>query len=257
MQIHIAKDAWDLGTRAGREGAVLIREAIAGKGTANIILATGTSQFQTLNLLLAEPGIDWNKVVMFHLDEYISLSITSGASFRKYLKERFIDKVPSLKAAHLIDGEQDPAIECNRLGELISNHPIDVALVGIGENGHLAFNDPPADFETDEPYIIVQLDEPCRRQQLGEGWFKTIDEVPKQAISMSVKQIMKSRHIICSVPDSRKAEAVKNTLEQPVSNLYPASILQTHANCRMFLDNSSAELLSKNFTSQSLIWAKL
>ena len=245
MQIYISKDSKELGNKAGGEAALLIREAIETKGSANIILATGTSQFETLTRLLAEPGIDWSRVVMFHLDEYIGLPITSGASFRKYLKERFIDKVGALKAAHLIDGEQDPGEECRRLSELISNHPIDVALVGIGENGHLAFNDPPADFETEDPYIVVELDEACRRQQLGEGWFKTIDDVPSQAISMSIKQIMKSRHIICSVPDSRKAEAVKNTLEQTVSNLYPASILQTHADCRMFLDEASAGLLSK------------
>jgi glucosamine-6-phosphate deaminase len=256
MQIYIAKDAIELGREAGREAAVLILEAITRNGNANIILATGTSQFETLNQLLAEPAIDWSKVVMFHLDEYIGLPITSNASFRKYLKERFIDKAYSLKAAHLIDGEQDPARECKRLGELISSHPIDVALVGIGENGHLAFNDPPADFETEEPYIVVELDEQCRRQQLGEGWFKTIEEVPKQAISMSIKQIMKSRYIICSVPDSRKAEAVRHTLEHAVSNEYPASILQAHPDCRLFLDESSAKLLTKKFTVSSLMRVK-
>lgn len=249
MEIYIANDPKELGGKAGRDAADLIRDAIDSKGTANIILATGTSQFETLNHLIADGGIDWSKVVMFHLDEYIDLPITSGASFRKYLKERFIDKVQSLKAAHLIDGEQDPLHECARLGQLISSHPIDVALVGIGENGHLAFNDPPADFDTPQPYIVVDLDEPCRRQQLGEGWFKTLDDVPKHAISMSVRQILKSKHIICSVPDSRKAEAVRNTLEKEVSNLYPASILQTHANCRLFLDKSSASLLTKKTTS--------
>jgi glucosamine-6-phosphate deaminase len=183
---------------------------------------------------------------MFHLDEYIGLPVTHPASFRKYLKERFIEKVLSLKAANLINGEENAQAECKRLGNLINKHPIDVALVGIGENGHLAFNDPPANFETEDPYIIVELDEPCRKQQLGEGWFNTLENVPKQAISMSIKQILKSKHIICSVPDSRKAMAVKDSLEQPVSNLYPASILQLHAHCTCFVDKSSAALLSQD-----------
>lgn len=246
MEIIVTKDAKELGKAAGSAGAELIRQAIAINGAANIILATGTSQFETLNQLISEPGIDWSKVAMFHLDEYIRLPITHPASFRKYLKERFIKKVPSLKAAHLINGEEDAKAECDRLGKLIIEHPIDVALVGIGENGHLAFNDPPADFETEQPYIVVELDEQCRKQQLGEGWFDTLEDVPKQAISMSIKQILKSKYILCSVPDSRKATAVKNSLEQQVSNLYPASILQLHANCTYFLDKSSACLLSQD-----------
>jgi glucosamine-6-phosphate deaminase len=244
MNIHIANTPALLGLKAGISAAELIRNAITEKGTAHIILATGTSQFETLQTLTSQLDIDWSSVVMFHLDEYIGLPIASPASFRKYLKERFIDKVPTLKAAHLINGESDAVLECKRLGELIRKHPIDVALVGIGENGHLAFNDPPADFETEDPYIIVSLDEPCRKQQLGEGWFPTLDDVPRQAISMSIRQIIKSKHIICSVPDSRKAEAVKKSLELTVSNLYPASVLQQHPDCRFFLDSASAALLS-------------
>src|SRR5205814_1347066 len=171
------------------------------------------------------------------------------ASFRKYLQERFLSKMPPLKAAYLVNGEGDANAECERLSSIIKKHPIDVALIGIGENGHLAFNDPPADFETEQPYIMVELNEACRAQQMGEGWFKSIEEVPRYAISMSVKQILKSKQIICSVPDSRKALAVKSTLEQPVSNLYPASILQQHSNCSYYLDNSSAALLSANITA--------
>ena len=246
MEIIIANSPLKLGQQAGKTAANLIRESIAKKGRATIILATGTGQFETLNQLISEPGIDWSKVVMFHLDEYIGLPITSPASFRKYLKERFIEKVPSLKAANLINGEGDAAKECDRLSELIRQSPVDVALVGIGENGHLAFNDPPADFDTDEPFIIVELDELCRRQQLGEGWFQTLDDVPRQAISMSIKQIMLSKHIVCSVPDARKAMAVKNTLENTVSNIYPASILQMHPDCKLFLDQPAASLLSGN-----------
>lgn len=244
MKITVSKNTRELGKVAGTEAGYLIRQAIDENGGANIILATGTSQFETLNQLVSEPGIDWRKVVMFHLDEYIGLPITSNASFRKYLKERFIDKVPGLKEAHLINGEKNAQMECSRLGELITAHPIDVALVGIGENGHLAFNDPPADFNTMDPYIVVVLDEACRKQQWGEGWFDSIESVPKQAISMSIQQILKSKHIICSVPDSKKAEAVKNCLEQPVNNLYPASILQLHPNCTLYLDESSAALLN-------------
>lgn len=245
MDISISKDHFTLGEAAGIAAAQLIRETIDQEGSANIILATGTSQFETLNQLVKDREIDWSKVVMFHLDEYIGLPLSHPASFRKYLKERFLSKVGALKATHLINGETDPEAECNRLRDLILQHPIHVALVGIGENGHLAFNDPPADFDTDEPYIIVDLDEACRKQQYGEGWFKSIKDVPAQAISMSVRQILKSKNVICSVPDGRKALAVQNCLEQPVSNLFPASILQTHERCTLFLDKTSSAHVSR------------
>ncbi|MCF3109884.1 glucosamine-6-phosphate deaminase [Niabella sp. CC-SYL272] len=243
MELNIQQDKHALGRAAGAQTAQLIRNAIEQTGKANIILATGTSQFQTLEQLVKE-DIDWGKVVMFHLDEYIGMPITHPASFRKYLKERFLDKVAPLKADHLINGEHDAEQERRHLNARIRQYPIDVALVGIGENGHLAFNDPPADFNTEEPYLIVNLDEQCRLQQMGEGWFAALEEVPVQAISMSVKQIMKSAHIICSVPDSRKARAIKNSVEQPVSPLYPASILQEHPSCRLYLDDASAALLA-------------
>lgn len=244
MNIIVSQDHFEMGRIAGASAASSIRKAIAEKGNANIILATGTSQFETLNQLIREKDIDWSKVVMFHLDEYIGLPVTHPASFRKYLKERFLSKVPPLNAAYLIDGEADPKAECARLGNLISHHPIDVALVGIGENGHLAFNDPPADFETGAPYIVVALDDQCVQQQYGEGWFVSIEAVPRQAISMSIKQIMKAKKIICSVPDSRKATAVRNCMELPVSNLHPASILQRHPDCVICLDKASAALLT-------------
>ena len=243
MTIYIAANSHELGQAAGKAAAELIRATIHTKGEANIILATGTSQFETLNQLLLDPAIDWTKVTMFHLDEYIGLPDSHPASFRKYLKERFLSKV-TLKASYLINAETKPETECERLGKCILDHPIDVALVGIGENGHLAFNDPPADFETNQPYIIVNLDEACRRQQLGEGWFPSLEAVPTQAISMSIRQIMKSAHIICSVPDERKAEAVKNSLEQPVSHHFPASILQQHDSCTVYLDQDSGKLLT-------------
>ncbi len=243
MNIHVSNSPKELGTAAGKAAAEQIREAIDKKGEANIILATGTSQFETIRQLISE-DIDWSAVTMFHLDEYIGLPASHPASFRKYLRERFLDKVKPLKNAYLINGEADADEETARLDKLIRQHPVDVALVGIGENGHLAFNDPPADFTTEKPYLIVTLDEPCRTQQFNEGWFASIDAVPHQAISMSVRQILKSAHIICSVPDERKARAVKDSLEQPVDNRYPASILQTHNSCLLFLDTASASLLS-------------
>src|SRR5688500_9407113 len=177
MKINIASDHVKLGEAAGHTASRLIREAIEQNGTANVILATGTSQFETLKHVIAQNDIDWGKVVMFHLDEYIGLPVTHPASFRKYLRERFLSKVLPLKAAYLVNGEGDPNEECKRLGDLITQNPIDVALAGIGENGHLAFNDPPADFETEQPYIIVQLDEACKKQQFGEGWFASVEEV--------------------------------------------------------------------------------
>jgi glucosamine-6-phosphate deaminase len=245
MNVNIQQDPKKLGIEAGKKSATLIREAIKTQGSANIILATGSSQFETLKQLILEKGIEWNKVTMFHLDEYIGLPLSHKASFRKYLKERFLDKVPDLKSVNLINGDSNPEEECKRLGDLIRKSPIDVALVGIGENGHLAFNDPPADFETEKPYIVADLNRACRQQQVNEDWFESFEEVPEQAISMSVKQIMLSKHIVCSVPDVRKAKAVKDSVEQPVSNLYPASILQNHPDCYLFLEKSSASLLTK------------
>lgn len=244
MKVVITQSANELGNAAAGYTAALIRDIIEEKGSVNIILATGTSQFETLNALVEAKDIDWSKVTMFHLDEYIGLPLSHPASFRKYLQERFLARVSPLKAVYLINGEGDVAQEVKHLSEIIGAHPIDVALVGIGENGHLAFNDPPADFEIETPYLVVNLDEPCRKQQMGEGWFSTLEEVPLQAISMSVRQIMKSGHIICSVPDARKALAVKNSLTREVSNLYPASILQQHPACTFYLDKSSASLLS-------------
>jgi glucosamine-6-phosphate deaminase len=238
MEIIISETKQELGKLAAQKGAELIRDTIQKSGKANIIVATGASQFEMLGELVKE-DIDWSVVTGFHLDEYIGIGISHPASFRKYLKERFVDLVP-IKAFHYVDGSNDSVAECKRLGEIIRQHAIDVAFVGIGENGHLAFNDPPADFETENPYLVVNLDDDCRRQQLGEGWFPTFDDVPKQAISMSIKQIMKSKHIICSVPDERKAVAVKNTLESEVSPLVPASVMQLHPSTWLFLDKSSA-----------------
>lgn len=245
MNIKIFDDKISLGQAAAEQAATALRHAIATNGKARIIAATGMSQFEFLAALIQTPGIDWSKVEMFHLDEYIGMPITHPASFRKYLMERFIEPT-GIQTHHLLDGEADPQEVCASVGALIASAPIDVAFVGIGENGHLAFNDPPADFDTEEPYLIVNLDEACRRQQFGEGWFPTLEAVPTQAISMSIRQILKAGEIICIVPDTRKAEAVKACLEGAVSPLAPASILQTHANTTVYLDQNSAALLTRS-----------
>src|SRR5437868_4274277 len=241
MKLNISESKTELGKRAAIDGAEMIRQTLAERGEANIIVATGASQFELLAELVKAEGIAWNKVTAFHLDEYVGLPITHPASFRKYLWERFVSKLPlPLAAFHYINAEENPQAECKRLAKLIARESIDVAFIGIGENAHIAFNDPPADFKTSAPYIVVDLDEACRRQQLGEGWFKSLKEVPKRAISMSVKQIMKSKAIICSVPDQRKADAVKRCLKGPVTPDAPASILQRHKNCTIYLDEASA-----------------
>lgn len=242
MDITVSPDASEMGRRAAELGAKLIRTAVSQRGAANIIVATGASQFEIFAHLTARDDVDWAKVTGFHLDEYLGMSADHPASFRKYLKERFVDHL-SLAAFHYIDGETDAGAECRRVGELITKHPIDVAFIGIGENGHLAFNDPPADFETEAPYMVVDLDDACRRQQLGEGWFSTLDDVPRRAISMSIRQIMKSAAILCSVPDERKAEAVKAAVEGPVTPNLPASILQQHPHATLLLDQAAASLL--------------
>jgi len=242
MEIIVCDDKDDLGRRAAARGAGLIREALADRGEANIILATGESQFEMLGALVEAADIDWSRVTGFHLDEYIGLPMSHPASFCRYLKDRFVDQV-ALREFHYIDGEADAEEECRRVGEIISGRAIDVAFIGVGENGHVAFNDPPADFETEEPFIVVELDDACRRQQVGEGWFKSVDETPERAISMSVRQIIKSRHIICACPDRRKAEAIKACFAGPVSPHAPASILQQHPNAHVYLDPDSAAML--------------
>ena len=246
MKVVVCETKQELGRKAAQKGAEFILEAIQGSGCANIIVATGASQFEMFEALVVVDNIDWSRVTAFHLDEYIGMSASHPASFRRYLKEHFVAKLPQgLCQFHYVNGEGDCQQECRRLGKIIQRHPIDLAFVGIGENGHLAFNDPPADLQTEAPYISVDLDEACRRQQLGEGWFKTLQEVPTQAISMSIRQIMKSKAIICSVPDQRKAKAVRAVLEDKVTAQVPASILQKHGNCYLFLDKPSASLLSQ------------
>ena len=243
MRLRILEGRDSLGKAAAAQAAAAIQRAIGAKGKARIISASAASQFEFLEVLTSTPGIDWKNVEVFHLDEYIGLPKTHPASFCKFLQDRLISKT-GIVTYHFLDGEKDPAEVIRQASEAISAAPVDVAFVGIGENGHLAFNDPPADFEIEEPFIVVNLDQACRQQQVGEGWFANMDAVPKQAISMSVKQVLKSKEIIAVVPGPKKAQAIKACFDVPVSPMAPSSILRTHPNATIFLDRESAALLS-------------
>ena len=246
MKKYVFQTKDEMAAAAASSVVQTIKHAIRAKGQAKIVLGTGASQFELYEHLVATKGLDWFKVVMFHLDEYIGLEPGHPAGLRTYLMKYFVNKVAPLRAMYLVRGEAaDPAQECKRLAVLIRAHPIDVACIGFGENGHLAFNDPPADFVTEEPYLVVSLDERCRMQQVNEGWFKSLAQVPTRAISMSVPQILKSKHLVATVPDLRKAEAVKNALEGPVTPQCPASAIQQHENCEVFLDEPAASRLSR------------
>ncbi len=243
MKIKVYEDKRSLGRAAAEQAAISLRNAIENRGKARIIAATGVSQFEFLETLTSMPGIDWSRVEMFHLDEYIGLPVSHPASFRKYLLERLINKT-GIKKYHFLEGDGDVPAIVRRVGGELKAAPIDIAFVGIGENSHLAFNDPPADFQTEEPYLIVDLDEACRRQQVGESWFADLSEVPRRAITMSVRQILKAKEIVAVVPDARKALAVKSCFDGDIGPLAPASILRTHPNTTVFLDKYSAALLS-------------
>lgn len=247
MKINIYDNKKQTSKKAALKAASILNEIIYQKGTATFVIATGVSQLDFIEHLVTEGNVDWSKTRMFHLDEYIGIPETHPASFRKYLQEKFISKVDRIKEANLINGDvADPKKECDRLNQILKNEIVDIAFVGIGENGHLAFNDPLANFEIEDPYIIVNLDDKCRKQQVGEGWFDSIEDVPRQAISMSIKQIMKSKNIICTIPGERKAQAVKDCFgTDKVSPIYPSSILKKHKNCFVFLDFDSAKYLSK------------
>jgi glucosamine-6-phosphate deaminase len=229
---------------AAKKASEVLRSAISKKGRAAFIAATGASQYLFLEALTHDTSIDWSKTTMFHLDEYVGLPMEHAASFRRYLRERLLNKVPIGKAYFIEGDAANPQAEAARLGGIISKFDIDIAFLGVGENAHIAFNDPPADFETREPYIIVRLDDACRAQQVGEGWFSRPEEVPERAITMSVHQIMKTQTIVCVVPDTRKAQAVKACFgDEIVSPLYPASILKTHPCAHVILDSGAASLL--------------
>jgi glucosamine-6-phosphate deaminase len=243
VDIAIYSDRATMSHAAANHAADALKNCIRVKGRARIIAATGASQIDFLEVLTAAQDIDWSRVEMFHLDEYVGVSIDHPAGFRRYLLDRLINKV-GIRRYHLLDGETDPEHVARDAGKALAERTVDVAFVGIGENGHLAFNDPPADFATEQAYLIVTLDDACRRQQVAEGWFASMDDVPAQAISMSIRQILKSTEIIAVVPDARKAEAVKACVEGPMSPMAPASVLQTHPNTTLYLDQDSAALLT-------------
>jgi glucosamine-6-phosphate deaminase len=244
MLLKQFRDKVSLGQAAAEQAATAIRLAIAERGAARIIAATGASQFEFLDALTKAPGIDWTSIEAFHLDEYIGLPVTHPASFRKFLMERLVRKT-GIVNFHWIEGDAaDPVAVVRKIGKELASAPIDIAFLGIGENGHIAFNDPPADFTTEDPYLIVNLDEPCRRQQVGEGWFADISQVPQRAISMSPRQILKAKELLVVVPDQRKARAVKACLEGEISPMAPASILRRHPKATIYLDTDSASLLS-------------
>ncbi len=243
MLLKVFDDKASLGAAAAQQAAAAIRRAILDKGEARVIAATAASQFEFLNALTAAPDIDWRHIELFHLDEYIGLPITHPGSFRKMLMEQLVQKT-GISRYYLLDGDApDPSTVVRQVGARLASAPIDIAFLGIGENGHIAFNDPPADFTTDEPYLIVDLDEACRRQQVGEAWFSDVSQVPKQAISMSAQQILKAKEILAVVPDRRKAQAIKACLQGEISPMAPASILRRHGNATLYLDKNSASLL--------------
>jgi glucosamine-6-phosphate deaminase len=243
LKIKLMENSMELGKAAAAYSAKVLNSIIVEKGNARLVLSTGASQFDTLKALVNE-NVDWSKVEMFHLDEYVGLPETHPASFRKYLKERFVSQV-NLKNAYFVSGEGDVKRNIEELTRLLRKEPIDLALIGIGENGHIAFNDPPADFDTKEAYITVNLNEDCKKQQLGEGWFKSLQDVPNKAISMTVYQIMQSKVIVSCVPHKVKAMAIKRTLENDLTNKIPATMLKTHPDCTLFIDSDSASLVDK------------
>jgi len=238
MQLNILDTADRMGREAARASGELLKKIIAEQGYARIVLSTGASQFEFLEHFVRE-DLDWSKVEMFHLDEYVALPESHPASFRKYLKERFLDKA-GVRRYWLVDGEGDVAETIRKLDEEISKAPIDLALIGIGENAHIAFNDPPADFDVESSYIVVDLNDACKNQQVGEGWFAELGDVPKQAISMTVKQIMKSKHIVSCVPRKSKAKAIGLTFHNAVDPNVPATMLKTHSDWSLYLDRESA-----------------
>jgi glucosamine-6-phosphate deaminase len=241
VNVKVAPDRRTMGQWAADHAGSILRRVVAEQGSARLVGCTGSSQFEVLDAFTAQKDIAWERIELFHLDEYLGLAESHPASFRRFLRERLVDKT-GITNYHFLGTEAD----CRRMGALLAAAPPDLAFVGIGENGHLAFNDPPADFNTEEPFLVVTLDEACRRQQVGEGWFASFDDVPKQAMSMSVRQILKAREIICSCPDARKAAAVKACIEGPISNMAPASILQRHPNVTIYLDAESASRLKEN-----------
>lgn len=246
LNINIYPESDEMGAAAADFAAKKINEAIANRGVSRVILATGSSQFTFLKAL-RKTKIEWEKVIVFHLDEYYGISDEHPASFRKYLKERILDFVNPQQTYFLHGDAEDIESEMSEYTAKLSEYPIDIACIGIGENGHIAFNDPSvADFNDLKLVKLVELDEMCRNQQYREGWFPTIDDVPKKAVTLTIPAILNSRTICCVVPEERKSEAVNNALYGKLTTDCPASILRTHTDIRMFLDAEAASRLQES-----------
>ena len=240
LNVRIYDEETEMGKASADFAAEHLNSTIKNRGSANLILATGTSQFSFLGAL-QNKELDWSKITVFHLDEYVGISDKHPASFRKYLKERILDIVKPGKY-YLIDGDAENIVEgIAEYERVLKEYPIDLACIGIGENGHIAFNDPPvADFNDPHLVKIVELDQACRMQQLNEGWFPSLEEVPKEAITLTITAIMNCKAIVCTVPGIRKAEAVNRTLNGPINTECPATILRNHPEAVLFLDNYSS-----------------
>ncbi len=243
--VEVYQDAPAMGRAAAKIAAGLLSSAISRCGTARVVVGTGPSQQELIANLVETPGLEWSAIEVFHMDEYVGISPDHPASFRRWLRDHIIDRVP-VKAAYYMNGDApDPDAECRRYGQLLDAAPIDITFLGFGENGHIAFNDPHvADFHDPLTVKRVRLDDRCRLQQVGEGHFATIDDVPPEAITITCSGLLRCRTAFAFVPDRRKAEAVRCALEGPLTESCPASLVLTHAAARIFLDSQSAALLS-------------
>ncbi len=240
LKVEIFRTAAEMGTASAVFVSDILKKAIDERGSASLILGTGASQYPLHDELLLK-DLDWKKITLFHLDEYIGIDSNHPASFRRFLRERIAEKVFPGNVYYLNGDASDPEQEIKRYEALLKNNPVDVACIGIGENGHIAFNDPVvADFNDPEYLKVVKMDDACRRQQVGEGWFPSLADVPETALTLTIPAIMDSRYISCTVPDERKSDAVYNTLEKEINTSCPASVLRRHNNAVLFLDRFSA-----------------
>ena len=244
LRVVIGDDLDDMARAAARDAGSVLRDAIAARGEANVMLATGNSQLTFLTALVAEPGVEWSRVRAFHMDEYVGLPPTHPASFQRYMRQRVAALVP-LKEFHYLTGDTgDAAAEADRYAALLRAHPLDVCCCGIGENGHLAFNDPPfADFDDPADVKIVALDEASRHQQVGEGHFAALGDVPTHAITVTIPALLRAGRVLAIVPEARKARPVHDALYRPITTACPASILRQQAHATLYLDDASSALL--------------
>jgi glucosamine-6-phosphate deaminase len=244
LAVRVYRTQSDLAGDAAAIAQRHLQETLARQGAASVILATGNSQLQFLEALVALGGMDWSRITLFHMDEYLGIDADHPASFRRYLRDRVESRVKPRQFQYLEGNALLPLKECERYAKLLAAQPIDLCCLGIGENGHLAFNDPPvADFNDPHPVKLVMLDEVCRRQQVGEGHFPNLEAVPQYAFTLTIPTLCSARRMLCIVPEARKAQAVKNTLCGPIRPACPASFLRRQSHCTLFLDSDSAGML--------------